>query len=241
MPTNFPSILLVALYGVYPIISFIYIQKFYQKLERNNSKIPVLFLCAFVLLNAVFIAILGLYSYGVWWYLMLPLCLFPSIVGIVGVGRMKKNWEGNNSLKTVNLLFSVLLIVSFLSSPFLSFEIGNLCDSVTRNQAKALISGIAKYKNQQDSYPENLSKVYPTYLEQLPTASCLKPYRLFDKYYKDRYSHYRIEYCEDNSLLMTIRSTDLNSMLIYNFPYHQWLQYESFDYCGCPCPEINKP
>jgi len=237
MKTNSLSVLLIILYAVYPLISFIYIQKLYQKLVKSNRKISVLFLGAFVLFNGVFIALLGIYSYGMWWYFIVPLCLVSPIIGTISVGKMIKNWDGINSLKTINILFSGLLTVSFLSSPLLSLEIEDLCDTFTRNQAKALISGIEKYKNQQGVYPENFSKVYPDYVKELPTATCLKPYNLFDRFYRD----YRIEYCKDNSLLLTVHSNDLDSILIYNFPYHQWIQYESFDYCGCSCPEINKP
>jgi len=75
--------------------------------------------------------------------------------------------------------------------------------------------------------------IYPGYVEEIPAATCLKPYRLFDRFYRD----YAIEHCEDKPLLLTVHSTDLDWVLIYNFSHHQWTQYNSDDYCGCSCSE----
>jgi hypothetical protein len=60
------SILLLVLYGVYPIVSIIYINRLYQGLVQSDSKRSVLLLGMLVLFNGVIIALLGIYSYGVW-------------------------------------------------------------------------------------------------------------------------------------------------------------------------------
>jgi hypothetical protein len=169
---------------------------------------------------------------------MTPLCLISPLAGIVVVRMLIKTWDVIIFLKSIKIMLSVLVMASFLLSPLLSLEIIDICDGFSRKQATTLISGIEEYKREQGVYPENLSVVYPDYVEKLPTATCLKPYKLFDRYYRD----YKIEYCEDENLLLTVHSHDLNMILIYNFSYpYQWTQYESFDYCGCNCPEINRP
>lgn len=231
------SILIIVLYVGYPIISFILVWKNYQKLVLKNRRISILFLTLLALLNGILIALLGIYSYGLWWFFMIPLYLLPPIIGLFAAILSKNSWQEINSLKPIRFVFSLFFTLSFLLSPLLSFEIENLCDSFTRTQANFLISGIEQYQKEQGSYPEKVSMVYPSYVKELPTPTCLKPYKLFGRYYRD----YTVEYCEDQSLLLTVHSQDLDNMLIYNFSYQQWTYYDSFEYCGCECPEVNKP
>lgn len=223
-------IILLMLYGVYPIISFIWITKHIQKLEQTNRNVSLLLLTTLVLTNGIFISMLGLYSYGVWWFFMAPFCLSPPIIGIIGGIRTSRQ----NTSKTSHKLFiaNTLLLISFLISPFQTLAIEKFCNEITKMQANDLILGIEQYKIQNGKYPESLSDVSPDFVEHLPTASCLKPYKVLDRFYRD----YRIEYCSKDLLQLTVHSTDLQYVQIYNFPYHQWTRFESFDYSRCHPP-----
>lgn len=233
MSTNYNAIFLVTVYAIYPIVSFIYIKKICQ--QTINNKLLIILIFA-VLLNAVFISLLGLYSYGAWWFLMTPICLISPIIGLVGGYNF---WIESSAFRSASKAsLSIVIVFSFVSSPYLSRGLVALCDEITRSEKYILISAIDQYKKQNGFYPDSLSKLHPEYINELPQATCLKPYNSFGRNYRD----HKIEYCEeDDYLLLTVHSTDLRSYLIYNFAYNQWLQAESFDYCGCACPKMNTP
>jgi hypothetical protein len=203
--------------------------KAYQRISSSSARGSILTLGVFILFNGIFIATVGIYLYGELSFFAIPLYLATLIVGLAAFGMVVKISANGNFTIPLMRLINVILVGSFVLSPFLSRGIGNLCDAYTRYQAKIIITGVEAYKLDHGYYPKSFSDISNDYVEKWPSAICLQPYKLFNWTNLE----YKLEFCESDSPRLTVYSTDLFWMRIYIFASHQWSQYDASEYCSC--------
>jgi hypothetical protein len=145
-------------------------------------------------------------------------------IGTVLLVRTRQEPGFSQALLALYLVGGVLVPTSLLAPIGGAYATWNVCDTWHRENAEVVILASERYRNELGEYPRDIEALAPEYLAEIPSATCLAPYRLLglgDPYY-------RIVYCKRITLL-TIFGTDGVRSQSYDFAKGEWSRYDPVD------------
>jgi hypothetical protein len=119
----------------------------------------------------------------------------------------------------------LLIAVTYLFPLFGSMTIDAACYRITQRNAKPLIAAVEIYYQEHGVYPGDIESLTPDYLANIPAPGCV----WLSKQPDWPPVSYKLQSCNDDTVLLTNESSDGTSIERYNFDTGVWSSVSFFD------------
>jgi len=154
-------------------------------------------------------------------------------IGTILLLRTRHESGFRQALLALYLIGGILVPASLLAPIGGACATWGVCDTWHRQKAEPVILASEQYRRDAGKYPKDIGTLEPQYLAEIPTATCLVPYRLLG--FWDPY--YRIVHCGQKTTLLTIPGTDGVRAQRYDFASGDWSRYDPVD---GPCLDLGQ-
>jgi len=217
---------------VYAAISISFIR--HREFQRLKPLAVALMITCVVMSLLTVYSFLGAFGPGITMAVgcIVSACLALLITGAVGsilLFRTREEPRFRQGLLTLFLFSGVVIPIAQLAPIGGAIGFETACDAWHRRQADAIISASEDYRRDHGKYPDEVSELVPDYLQKIPQATCLAPYRLA---FETKELDYQIESCGQTTVVY-IMVTMGGFGQRYDFATGEWFQYDFLDEDPC--------
>jgi hypothetical protein len=226
------AFLIIFIIGAIPALIFLFL------LRKRYLGLTKVFLLILIALSAAASVHLT-YGLGAGFFggafscLTIPIAASSLIVLILAGARFLRPSKEDRSRRRLYLM-GVLLIPFLLFAPLLGeLLIMGTCDALNRQTGNTIVQALDAYKQDHESYPEDLDALVPSYISALPSARCFTPYQWFhgsDYIDLATKAEFSLHKCPRQGVtLLVIPSVEFDFFQRYNLTTGNWSRVSFLD------------